>query len=163
MKKIYLAGPKGFSEAGQYWFYKELIPLLEPHYEIINPWKCMPADEVARLNSMPPGPERVEGWSALNGKTFDDEIEWIRECDGMVADLDGADVDSGTAVEIGVAYMLRKPIVGYRGDWRVMRENEALIVNLMPQMAIERSGCKIVRTLDDILPAVDEFIGRKSA
>lgn len=163
MKKIYLAGPKGFSEAGEWWFYEKMIPLLEPHYHCINPWLCMPEEERKRLEDMLPGPKRLEGWRELNGKAFDDEIELIRQCDGMVADLDGTDVDSGTAFEMGVAYILGKPIVGYKGDWRNFGDNEALVVNLMPQMAIERSNCRIVRKLEYVLPAVDELIGRKSA
>lgn len=43
----------------------------------------------------------------------------LTEKRAMLAILDGQDVDSGTAAEIGYAFARRKPIVGYRGDLRV--------------------------------------------
>jgi nucleoside 2-deoxyribosyltransferase len=42
----------------------------------------------------------------------------LTEKRAMLAILDGQDVDSGTAAEIGYAFARRKPIV-YRGDLRV--------------------------------------------
>lgn len=38
----------------------------------------------------------------------------------MVAVLDGADVDSGTAWEIGYAYAKGKPVLGLRTDFRTL-------------------------------------------
>jgi nucleoside 2-deoxyribosyltransferase len=49
---------------------------------------------------------------------FEDCIEMVQQCDAVVAILDGADSDSGTCVELGYAYALRKPIVGVRTDFR---------------------------------------------
>ncbi len=160
MKKIYLAGPKGFSEAGKFWFYERLIPLVEKHYDVVDPWKFMPHAGIERANSMPPGPERERTWAEINDRSFDDEVEAIKECDGMIADLDGDDVDSGTCVEIGIAYELGKKIVGYRGDWRPRGDNPGLVVNLMPQKCIEKSGGVIVRRIEDILPAMSRVFGR---
>lgn len=47
-----------------------------------------------------------------------DCLEQVRQCDVVIACLDGDDVDSGTALEVGVAYALGKPIIGYRTDFR---------------------------------------------
>jgi nucleoside 2-deoxyribosyltransferase len=45
-------------------------------------------------------------------------VEGVRQADVMVAVLDGADVDSGTAMEMGIAYERGIPIVGLRTDYR---------------------------------------------
>ena len=58
----------------------------------------------------------------------------IKSSDIIVAVLDGADVDSGTAWEIGYAYALHKPILGLRTDFRTLGIEGT--VNLM----IERSA-----------------------
>ncbi len=57
----------------------------------------------------------------------------IQNSDIIVAVLDGTDVDSGTAWEIGYAYALGKPILGLRTDFRTLGIEGT--VNLM----IERS------------------------
>ena len=51
----------------------------------------------------------------------------------VVAALDGPDVDSGTASEIGYAFARGKRIIGFHGDMRLTGENEAAVVNLQVQ------------------------------
>jgi len=58
----------------------------------------------------------------------------IKSSDIIVAVVDGADVDSGTAWEIGYAYARGKPILGLRTDFRTLGIEGT--VNLM----IERSA-----------------------
>ena|SRR4030067_1555181 len=58
----------------------------------------------------------------------------IKNSDIIVAVVDGADVDSGTAWEIGYAYALGKSILGLRTDFRTLGIEGT--VNLM----IERSA-----------------------
>ena len=55
-------------------------------------------------------------------------LDKVREADVMVAVLDGPDVDSGTALEMGVAYERGIPIVGIRTDYR---ESQDRGVNLI--------------------------------
>ncbi|MHC4480430.1 MAG: nucleoside 2-deoxyribosyltransferase [Planctomycetota bacterium] len=61
-------------------------------------------------------------------KIFQACIEGVREADVMVAVLDGPDVDSGTALEMGVAYERGIPIIGVRTDYR---ESQDRGVNLV--------------------------------
>ncbi|MFW5858300.1 MAG: nucleoside 2-deoxyribosyltransferase [Planctomycetota bacterium] len=56
----------------------------------------------------------------------------IAESDAVVAVLDGADTDSGVAVEIGYAYAAHIPVVGLRTDYR---DNQDRGVNLMVAQA----------------------------
>jgi nucleoside 2-deoxyribosyltransferase len=72
----------------------------------------------------------------------------------VLALLDGADVDSGTAAEIGFAAALGIPIVGVRLDFRPSGDNEATVVNLQVAHFIEASGGCIVRALADAVAAL---------
>lgn len=61
-------------------------------------------------------------------KIFRACVASLREADAMVAVLDGPDVDSGTALEIGIAYERGMPIIGVRTDYR---ESQDRGVNLV--------------------------------
>lgn len=56
------------------------------------------------------------------GEIFRLCVEGVRQCDVLVAILDGPDADSGTAFEAGYAYAIGKPIVGVRTDYRPQQE-----------------------------------------
>ncbi len=67
----------------------------------------------------------------------------IEKSDFIVAVVDGADVDSGTAWEIGYAYARGKPILGLRTDFRtlgmegtvnLMVERSVLLCNSIPEL-----------------------------
>lgn len=60
-------------------------------------------------------------------------LEGVNTSDIVVAVLDGVDVDSGTAWEIGYAYARGKPVIGLRTDFRTLSDG---IVNLMVEMSI---------------------------
>jgi len=64
---------------------------------------------------------------------FSKNVAAIDKADILVAVLDGVDVDSGTAWEIGYAHALHKPVYGLRTDFRTLGIEGT--VNLM----IERS------------------------
>jgi len=53
----------------------------------------------------------------------------IRDADILVAIIDGADADSGTAWEMGYAAALKKPVIAIRTDFRMAGSHER--VNLM--------------------------------
>ncbi|NLW51380.1 MAG: nucleoside 2-deoxyribosyltransferase [Candidatus Brocadiaceae bacterium] len=78
-------------------------------------------------------PQDYRVHSSFNKRTdfphlFRSCVEGAREADLMVAVLDGPDVDSGTAFEMGIAYERDIPIVGIRTDYR---ESQQKGVNLM--------------------------------
>ncbi|HET7055394.1 MAG TPA: nucleoside 2-deoxyribosyltransferase, partial [Thermomicrobiales bacterium] len=78
----------------------------------------------------------------------------IRSVDMLVGVLDGVDVDSGTAGEMGFAYGLGKPVYGLRTDFRLTGDNEAAGINLQLRYFIEQSGGAYVTTVDDLLTAL---------
>lgn len=74
-------------------------------------------------------------------KIFRADVAALDRATLVVANLDGCDVDSGTAWEIGYAFAKKKRILGVRTDRRVLEPFSP--VNLM----IERSVAPIARTL----------------
>jgi nucleoside 2-deoxyribosyltransferase len=66
-------------------------------------------------------------------------------------------VDSGTASEIGYACAKGKPILGYRGDFRLSADNEGSMVNLQVEHFIRQSGGDIVTSLADALAKLETW------
>ncbi|WXG44496.1 MAG: nucleoside 2-deoxyribosyltransferase [Promethearchaeati archaeon SRVP18_Atabeyarchaeia-1] len=60
---------------------------------------------------------------------LEEDLEALRRSDLVVAVLDGLDVDTGVAFEMGFAHALGKQILGLKTDHRVFSEFEP--VNLM--------------------------------
>jgi nucleoside 2-deoxyribosyltransferase len=86
---------------------------------------------------------------------FEEDLRELKGADMVIAVLDGPDVDSGTALEIGVAGALGKCIIGIKTDFRVMAylnrakplESE---MNLMVRYAIDRL-CRNLKELEEEL------------
>lgn len=154
--RIYLAGPLGFSEAGRAFHQDRITALLQRLGHVLHdPWEEDP--RVAAVQAMPYGEERREAWRALNMELGRKNRRLIETCDIVFAVLDGSDVDSGTAAEIGYAFACRKPIVGYRGDFRLSADNEGGMVNLQVEYFIRESGGTIVARLDDLPGAIENL------
>ena len=147
MKKpiIYLAGPLGFSEAGRLFHNNVIIPLvLEAGFEIRDPWVLTPQTIIDSALKLPYGKERKEKWQEINKIIGLNNALAIEESDAIMAVLDGVDVDSGTAGEIGYGAALGKIIIGYRGDFRLSSDNEGSTVNLQVEYFIYKNGGEIV-------------------
>ena len=107
---------------------------------------------VAKTGIEPVWPWDVTDQHELNGHKsgnqfiFDANLEELDNCDIGIAVLDGPDVDSGTAWEIGYLFSQKKPVIGIRTDFRKAGENEKAFVNLM----INESAHTIVTSLDEL-------------
>jgi nucleoside 2-deoxyribosyltransferase len=100
------------------------------------------------------GTEKRAEWRRVNAEIGRNNQAAIDRCDAVFAVLDGADVDSGTACEIGYAFALGKPILGYRGDIRLSADNEGAIVNLQVEYFIRQSGGEIITRFTDLASAL---------
>jgi nucleoside 2-deoxyribosyltransferase len=150
--RIYIAGPLGFSEAGRTFYYEKLIPELQrAGYETLDPWRLTDQRKIDAVLALPHH-EKKNAWSRLNAEIGENNRAAIDRANVMFAILDGTDVDSGTAAEIGYAFAKGKPILGYRGDFRLSADNEGSIVNLQVEYFIRRSGGEIITRFAD-LPA----------
>lgn len=149
-KRIYLASPLGFSEAGRFFMYEKLIPLAEGlGLEVIDPWKLTPEHMIERVAGILDLSARRSAWIELNRLIGDNNRMGIESSDGLFAVLDGCDVDSGTAAEIGYASALGKPVTAYRGDFRLSGDNEGSLVNIQVEYFIFSSGGRIAKTIDE--------------
>jgi hypothetical protein len=68
----------------------------------------------------------------------------------LVAQLDGQEVDGGTAAEIGYATALGLPCIAVRSDLRQSGE-PGMTVNLQVEAFIAMSGGFITRSLDELV------------
>ncbi|MDV0445584.1 hypothetical protein MmiAt1_11690 [Methanimicrococcus sp. At1] len=75
----------------------------------------------------------------------------LQKSDLVVAVLEGVDVDSGTAWELGYAYAQKKPIIGIRTDFRIQTPDER--VNLM----IQETLTEFVDNADDLKKALEKY------
>jgi nucleoside 2-deoxyribosyltransferase len=71
----------------------------------------------------------------------------VRDADIVIAIIDGADADSGTAWEMGYAAGLRKTVIAIRTDFRMAGSHER--VNLMLEQA-----ARVVTSRDELLAAL---------
>lgn len=79
--------------------------------------------------------------------------------DIVTANLDGVDVDSGTASEIGYAAGRGIPIFGYRTDFRLAGDNIGSLVNLQVESFITGNGRgHITSDLEEHYTRVSHFI-----
>jgi nucleoside 2-deoxyribosyltransferase len=153
--KIYMAGPLGFSEAGRSFYYGTLVPeVVRLGYEVLDPWKLTDQAKIDAILNMPYGSAKRDAWRQLNVEIGGNNRAAIDRCDLVFAVLDGVDVDSGTASEIGYAFAKGKPILGYRGDFRLSADNEGSTVNLQVEYFIRQSGGDIIIRLADLVPAL---------
>jgi nucleoside 2-deoxyribosyltransferase len=74
--------------------------------------------------------------------------------------LDGTDVDSGSAAEVGYAFAKGKPILGYRGDFRLSADNEGSMVNLQVEYFIRQSGGDIITQIADLEKSLKKIAER---
>ncbi len=87
---------------------------------------------------------------------FEKCVEAVRAADVVVAVLDGPDVDSGVAFEMGYAYALGVPVVGLRTDFRQLQERG---VNLMCSRPCTEYVCRM--SFDEDLRHVVDELARK--
>lgn len=79
-------------------------------------------------------------------------LKGLEDSSVMIAILDGPDVDSGTAFEIGYAYSFRATILGLRTDFRNCGDTNVFEVNAMFSLIP-----KIYKTQTELLDAIDKL------
>lgn len=120
--RIYFAGPL-FTQAERAWN-RDLVSLLTAAGHDV----FLPQEAIGQL-------ERLEA-----DGVFQLDVEGVRSAEAVVAILDGADPDSGTCFEVGLAFGLGIPVVGVRTDFRAggdaLPGQRVPSVNLMLSQAV---------------------------
>lgn len=145
----YVASPLGFSEAGRYFYYEQLLPMVtQTGFAVLDPWTLTDPLLIRSAVNSPEGKTQRKRWSEVNAVIGKNNDEAIKKSSIIVAILDGPDVDSGTAAEIGSAASMGKIIIGYRNDLRLSADNVGATVNLQVEYYIHKNGGDIVTTLE---------------
>lgn len=156
--RIYVASPLGFTDAGRRYNDEMLLPAVRAAgFEPLDPWDV--DAEILRVFGLPrDDPERAQRLAGTNRDVGRRNADLIGSAAGMLAILDGDDVDSGTASEIGYACALGCPVIGLRTDLRNSGDNEATVVNLQVEYFVVESGGRLTTALGDALTALETAI-----
>jgi nucleoside 2-deoxyribosyltransferase len=154
-RAVYLAGPDGFTEPGRLFHAQVLIPkVTAAGWRPLDPWAYLfdpaPAGSVAGGGPGQPPPDAHE-----IGRR---NAELIDAADAVLANLEGTDVDSGTAAEIGYAFARGIPVAGFRVDDRRTGENLGTTVNLQVEYFIGASGGAVYANLDEAIASLGPLL-----
>jgi len=147
-QRCYIASPLGFSEAGRHYYREVYLPALAAVVEPVDPWALTTPEEID--NARATGCERE-----MMLKIGRRNTEAIRSSHLLAALLEGQEVDSGTAAELGYAAGLGKPCFGLRSDFRQTGE-EGVAVNLQVESFVIQSGGEIVASLEELITVLRE-------
>ena len=121
---LYLAGPL-FTQAERAWNLRLASLLTQAGHSVF-----LPQTEVKAIASL------------HADAIFQIDVDGVRSAEAVVAILDGADPDSGTSFECGLAYALGLPIVVVRTDFRAggdaLPGQKLATINLMLAQAAAR-------------------------
>lgn len=141
--RCYVASPLGFSEAGRHYYHHVFLPALRTVVSPVDPWSLTTAEEIALAE--------VDGSQRKMALEIGRRnAQAIRSCSLLVAYLDGQEVDSGTAAEVGFAAALNLRCYGMRSDIRQAGENGAA-VNLQLEAFIVESGGRVSSSLEELV------------
>jgi nucleoside 2-deoxyribosyltransferase len=143
--RCYVASPLGFNEAGRVYYQRVYLPALAEVVEPLDPWAQVAPERIAAA--------RAGGVAALRElwlETGLGNLALIESAPLLAAWLDGQEVDSGTATEIGFAAGRGVRCFGLRSDLRSAGE-EGMEVNLQVEATIAHSGGRVVGSLDALV------------
>jgi nucleoside 2-deoxyribosyltransferase len=141
--RCYIASPHGFTEAGRQYYAQVYLPALSKVIEPVDPWSFVSDQEIAAASAS----GTLRDLALRLGRRNANEI---RSCTLLVAYLDGQEVDSGTAAEVGFAAALGVRCFGLRTDIRASGDLN-MTVNLQLESFILQSGGGIAPCLDDLV------------
>lgn len=150
--RVYVASPLGFTASTRDYYERRVLQGLRDA-------GCVPLDPWAGQDGPPDaaGSDALASWSLGVGRR---NTELIEESDALLAILDGPDVDSGTAAEVGYAAARGKPIVGVRDDLRLAGDNAGVSVNLQVEYFIRSTGGSIAPDLEQGLQRLAGLLRR---
>ena len=146
---IHVASPLQYTMPGRIFYSTTLVPILTSNgFRPLAAWDNAPTvgrSSAARryVTLRPTGAAEAAAiaFAEANQAMLD-------RCRGVFAVLDGTDVDSGVAAEVGYAAARGLPIVGWRSDIRRAGEPVATHVSLQVEHFIAITGGQIVSDLD---------------
>lgn len=135
-KKVYMAGPL-FNEGDRYTNGRTSDALRESGFTTFLPQEIVITNESSLL---------------VKAGCFYMDLKAIKECDVLLANCNGIEIDSGTAAEIGLAYALGKKIIAYKSDVRNYFDGLHVLNNFIEGLV----GSPVVRTLEEVIAALHD-------
>ena len=154
---VYVASPLGFAASSRDYLATVLAALREHGIECLDPWDDTDGRilaDLTRADAVEGRPERVAALAAVDEAIGRRNVDMIERARGVFAVLDGVDVDSGTASEIGFAAARGLPVVGLRTDWRRTGDNDGCTVNLQVEFFVRLNGGAV---FSELAPAVERL------
>jgi nucleoside 2-deoxyribosyltransferase len=139
----------GFTETGRRYYGDVYIPALASRVVIVDPWSL-------HGGASAPDVREPAEQHAFYEQLGERNATAIRSCEILIADLDGQELDSGTAAEVGYAAGLGLLCLGLRTDLRQSGE-AGVQVNAQVAFFIHASGGVIARSLAELLAVLDEL------
>ncbi|MBI5249091.1 MAG: nucleoside 2-deoxyribosyltransferase [Desulfomonile tiedjei] len=139
MLKVYLASPLGFSPELK--SYRDNIKqrLYDLGCAVLDPWEGPFRPAIEEASAIQDWYTRITAFKQVAAHVGKANEEMIRSCDVVLGVVDGPDVDSGTASEIGFAAALGKTCYGLRTDFRSCGDFDGIPVNLQVLYWMESS------------------------
>ncbi len=133
-KKVYMAGPL-FNEGDRYTNQRNSDALRLAGYTTFLPQEVVIDKDSGEL---------------VKAACFYMDLKAIRECDYLLANCNGIEIDSGTAAEIGLAYGWKKKIIVYKSDVRNYY-NDTFRLNNFVGGLVDNLVCN---TVEEVLEAI---------
>lgn len=157
-KSLYVASNLGFTESGRDFLYSKVIPAVEKiGFFVLDPWKLTPQELVKDAQDIKDERQRVIRLREVNRIIGRNNEDAIRMSNGMLAILDGQEIDSGVASEVGFGYGLGKRIIGYRNDFRLSGENYGTSINLQVEYFVRESKGVFISEISELERELSEF------
>jgi nucleoside 2-deoxyribosyltransferase len=152
MKQLYLASPLGFSPENTGYLTRIKRQLAGQGFDIFDPWEQKQvAQAIEEALQELVYQTRVAAFRKIAAQIGTCNEAGIRAADVLLAVLDGAEVDSGTASEVGYAAALGKRCYGLRTDLRDTGDFVGLPFNLQVLHFIEQSGGSVFRSIVELV------------
>jgi nucleoside 2-deoxyribosyltransferase len=153
--RCYVASPLGFTDSGREYYERVYLPALAAVVEPVDPWALTTAQELADAGRQ----GRMRELALAIGRR---NSEAIRSCVLLAAHLDGQEVDSGTAAEVGYGAAIGLTCFGLRTDLRQSGE-DGVAVNLQVESFIVDSGGLVAASLSELVRALAGAAARLEA
>lgn len=148
---LYLASPLGFSPELRTYLEKVKNKIRDLGWNIFDPWEQTELHpEIEAAWHITDCAEREAAFRDISSRIGHLNEKGIRTSQALLAILDGPEVDSGTASEVGFASALGLRCFGLRTDLRDSGDFPGIPINLQVLHFIERSGGRLFRKIDEI-------------
>ena len=149
--RVYLASPLGFNPEHNDYRQRIKNHLSSQGHEIFDPWEQDNSSQAINTALLKESPEErraaITLAAAYTGKV---NASGIESSDVILAVLDGTEIDSGTASEVGYAAGIGKKCYGLRTDFRNMGDLPGLPINLQVMYFITSTGGELFQRTDNI-------------